>query len=47
MNPPATSRAIKALTEELGDGLSDQVLLGVTGTGTGKTYTMVQIIHKT
>ncbi|MFC7049587.1 excinuclease ABC subunit UvrB [Emcibacter nanhaiensis] len=37
--------AIEALTEGLNDGLSDQVLLGVTGSG--KTYTMAQIIQRT
>lgn len=38
-------KAIEALTEGLGQGLSDQVLLGVTGSG--KTYTMAKIIEKT
>lgn len=37
--------AIKALTEGLNDGLTDQVLLGVTGSG--KTYTMAKIIEAT
>ena len=36
--------AIQALTEGLKDGLSDQVLLGVTGSG--KTFTMAQIIQE-
>ncbi|MCB1559106.1 MAG: excinuclease ABC subunit UvrB [Alphaproteobacteria bacterium] len=37
--------AITALTQGLEQGLSDQVLLGVTGSG--KTFTMAQIIQKT
>ncbi len=37
--------AIKSLTEGLNDGLTDQVLLGVTGSG--KTYTMAKIIEGT
>ncbi|WP_417318844.1 excinuclease ABC subunit UvrB [Emcibacter sp.] len=37
--------AIDSLVEGLNDGLSDQVLLGVTGSG--KTYTMAQIIQRT
>ncbi|WP_420717578.1 excinuclease ABC subunit UvrB [Emcibacter sp.] len=37
--------AIEALVEGINDGLSDQVLLGVTGSG--KTFTMAQIIEKT
>ncbi|MCP5382708.1 MAG: excinuclease ABC subunit UvrB [Kordiimonadaceae bacterium] len=37
--------AIKALTEGLNSGLTDQVLLGVTGSG--KTYTMAKIIEET
>ncbi|MEM7651480.1 MAG: excinuclease ABC subunit UvrB [Pseudomonadota bacterium] len=37
--------AIAKLTEGLQDGLSDQVLLGVTGSG--KTFTMAQIIQET
>ena len=37
--------AIKSLTEGLNDGLTDQVLLGVTGSG--KTYTMAKIIEST
>ncbi|MBL4603980.1 MAG: excinuclease ABC subunit UvrB [Emcibacteraceae bacterium] len=37
--------AIAALTEGLNDGLTDQVLLGVTGSG--KTYTMAKIIEAT
>ncbi len=36
--------AIKKLTEGLRDGLSDQVLLGVTGSG--KTFTMAQVIQE-
>ncbi len=35
--------AIAALTEGLGDGLTDQVLLGVTGSG--KTFTMAHVIQ--
>lgn len=38
-------KAIEALTEGLNQGLSDQVLLGVTGSG--KTYTMAKIIEAT
>jgi len=38
-------KAISALTEGLNDGLTDQVLLGVTGSG--KTYTMAKIIEGT
>lgn len=38
-------QAIKALTEGINDGLTDQVLLGVTGSG--KTYTMAKIIEGT
>ncbi|HRW29550.1 MAG TPA: DEAD/DEAH box helicase family protein, partial [Emcibacteraceae bacterium] len=38
-------KAIKALTEGLNNGLTDQVLLGVTGSG--KTYTMAKIIEET
>lgn len=38
-------KAISALTEGLSDGLTDQVLLGVTGSG--KTYTMAKIIEGT
>ena len=38
-------KAIAALTEGLNDGLTDQVLLGVTGSG--KTYTMAKIIEAT
>ncbi|GJL85156.1 MAG: UvrABC system protein B [Micavibrio sp.] len=37
--------AIKQLTQGLSDGLTDQVLLGVTGSG--KTFTMAQIIEQT
>lgn len=37
--------AIAALTEGINDGLTDQVLLGVTGSG--KTYTMAKIIEET
>lgn len=37
--------AISALVDGLGQGLSDQVLLGVTGSG--KTFTMAQVIEKT
>ncbi|MBT5185604.1 MAG: DEAD/DEAH box helicase family protein, partial [Kordiimonadaceae bacterium] len=37
--------AIKSLTEGINDGLTDQVLLGVTGSG--KTYTMAKIIEGT
>ncbi|MBT6035202.1 MAG: excinuclease ABC subunit UvrB [Kordiimonadaceae bacterium] len=37
--------AIRALTEGINDGLTDQVLLGVTGSG--KTYTMAKIIEGT
>lgn len=37
--------AIKSLVEGLNDGLSDQILLGVTGSG--KTFTMAQIIEQT
>lgn len=37
--------AIKALTEGLNDGLTDQVLLGVTGSG--KTFTMAHVIEQT
>ena len=37
--------AIKELVEGINDGLTDQVLLGVTGSG--KTYTMAQIIKET
>ena len=37
-------QAIAALSEGLEDGLKDQVLLGVTGSG--KTFTMAQIINK-
>ena len=37
-------RAIEALSKGLQDGLSDQVLLGVTGSG--KTFTMASIIEK-
>lgn len=37
--------AIKALTEGINNGLTDQVLLGVTGSG--KTYTMAKIIEGT
>ncbi|MDG1996000.1 MAG: DEAD/DEAH box helicase family protein, partial [Emcibacteraceae bacterium] len=38
-------KAIASLTEGLNDGLTDQVLLGVTGSG--KTYTMAKIIEGT
>lgn len=38
-------KAIDALVRGLGDGLSDQVLLGVTGSG--KTFTMAHVIEKT
>lgn len=38
-------KAINALVRGLGDGLSDQVLLGVTGSG--KTFTMAHVIEKT
>ena len=38
-------QAIKALTEGINNGLTDQVLLGVTGSG--KTYTMAKIIEGT
>ncbi len=37
--------AIKALCEGLGDGLTDQTLLGVTGSG--KTFTMAHVIEQT
>jgi excinuclease ABC subunit B len=37
--------AIKSLVEGIDEGLSDQVLLGVTGSG--KTYTMAKIIEQT
>lgn len=37
--------AIKALTEGLDDGLAFQTLLGVTGSG--KTFTMANVIQKT
>jgi excinuclease ABC subunit B len=37
-------RAIELLSEGLGDGLSFQTLLGVTGSG--KTYTMAQVIAR-
>jgi len=37
--------AIRQLVEGLGEGLSDQVLLGVTGSG--KTFTMAHIIERT
>jgi excinuclease ABC subunit B len=37
--------AIQALVEGLGQGLSDQVLLGVTGSG--KTFTMAHVIERT
>lgn len=37
--------AIEALVKGLGQGLSDQVLLGVTGSG--KTFTMAHVIEKT
>tara|TARA_R110002096_G_scaffold342687_3_gene535728 strand:- start:50620 stop:52800 length:2181 start_codon:yes stop_codon:yes gene_type:complete len=37
--------AIKSLVEGINDGLTDQVLLGVTGSG--KTYTMAKIIEQT
>ena len=36
--------AIKLLTEGLNNGVKDQVLLGVTGSG--KTYTMAKIIEE-
>lgn len=36
--------AIKTLVEGIGDGLSDQVLLGVTGSG--KTFTMAHVIEE-
>lgn len=38
-------KAIDALVRGLGEGLSDQVLLGVTGSG--KTFTMAHVIEKT
>lgn len=38
-------QAIKALTEGIASGLSDQVLLGVTGSG--KTFTMAHVIQNT
>ncbi len=38
-------QAIKELTEGLNNGIKDQVLLGVTGSG--KTYTMAKIIEET
>ncbi len=38
-------KAISSLVEGLNDGLTDQVLLGVTGSG--KTYTMAKIIEAT
>ena len=38
-------QAIKELSKGLQDGLKDQVLLGVTGSG--KTYTMAKIIEQT
>jgi excinuclease ABC subunit B len=38
-------RAIKQLTENLENGVKDQVLLGVTGSG--KTFTMAKVIEKT
>ena len=38
-------QAIDALVEGIENGLSDQVLLGVTGSG--KTFTMAQIIEQT
>ena len=37
-------QAIEALAEGLNDGLSEQTLLGVTGSG--KTFTMANIIEK-
>ncbi|MDQ5906450.1 MAG: excinuclease subunit, partial [Pseudomonadota bacterium] len=37
--------AIRQLVEGLGDGLSFQTLLGVTGSG--KTYTMANVIART
>ena len=39
------SRAIEALTQGLNDGLMYQTLLGVTGSG--KTYTMANVIART
>ena len=38
-------QAIEKLVAGLNDGLANQVLLGVTGSG--KTYTMAQVIEKT
>ncbi len=38
-------QAIEKLVEGINDGLSDQVLLGVTGSG--KTYTMAKVIERT
>ena len=38
-------QAIKELSEGLQNGLKDQVLLGVTGSG--KTYTMAKVIEQT
>ena len=38
-------QAIKKLCEGLNDGLMDQVLLGVTGSG--KTFTIAQVINNT
>ncbi|WP_339865002.1 excinuclease ABC subunit UvrB [Paremcibacter congregatus] len=38
-------QAIDKLVEGLGEGLADQVLLGVTGSG--KTFTMAQVIERT
>ncbi|MGV1099584.1 excinuclease ABC subunit UvrB [Thiovibrio sp. JS02] len=38
-------RAIELLSRGIGDGVRDQVLLGVTGSG--KTFTMAQVIAKT
>ena len=37
--------AIKSLVSGINNGLADQVLLGVTGSG--KTYTMAKVIEKT
>ena len=37
--------AIKQLVEGINDGLTDQVLLGVTGSG--KTFTMAHVIQET
>ena len=37
-------QAIKELSEGIADGLSEQTLLGVTGSG--KTFTMANIIEK-